>query len=514
MVKRNNRWLLVLLVLVIAGFFRFYRIASIPPGLYPDEAMNGNNALEAIATGNYKVFYPENNGREGLFINIQAQSVKIFGNEPWALRIVSGIFGVLTVLGTYFLASKLFNWQIGLFSSFFLATSFWHTLFSRIGFRAISAPFFMVWGLYFLWRGLSSSKLWNFGVSGILFGLGFYTYISFRAMPLVVILALLSYWATIKKDFSHEKYIHTRNQIIKGLALLLILFIFIFLPLGYYFYANPGDFLGRTTQVSIFTSDDAVKTLTTNTIRTLGMFNFIGDYNWRHNFSGAPELIWPVGILFIFGFFRSWIKLFKNWKKQGHPSTTQILLLSWFFVGLLPVILSVEGIPHALRAIMVAPVVFIFAGEGLWWLYDMLKDWYVKRDFHEINIYKRKYSEGTFVATLAMVIFMAACMIIEYDRYFYQWALNSNVPPNYSQNYVDLGNLLNILPQSIKKYVVVNANGTLVNDIPMPAQTIMFITDTWTLQKQKAKNLYYLTEERFDQKKYDEDSFVIPLEPE
>ena len=54
--------------------------------------MNGNNALEANATGEYKIFYPENNGREGLFINIQAASIAIFGNHPWSLRIVSVLF--------------------------------------------------------------------------------------------------------------------------------------------------------------------------------------------------------------------------------------------------------------------------------------------------------------------------------------------------------------------------------------------------------------------------------------
>ncbi|MEK7151084.1 MAG: hypothetical protein AAB784_00005, partial [Patescibacteria group bacterium] len=89
----NKHWPIIVLIIIVAIFFRFQSITSTPPGLYPDEAMNGNNALEAIETGNYKVFYSENNGREGLFINIQAQSIKIFGpstgagqgNQPWVL---------------------------------------------------------------------------------------------------------------------------------------------------------------------------------------------------------------------------------------------------------------------------------------------------------------------------------------------------------------------------------------------------------------------------------------------
>ena len=77
---------LILVILALGIFLRFYLITQIPPGLYPDEAANGNNATEALKTGAFKVFYPENNGREGLFINIQAASIWLFGEHAWALR--------------------------------------------------------------------------------------------------------------------------------------------------------------------------------------------------------------------------------------------------------------------------------------------------------------------------------------------------------------------------------------------------------------------------------------------
>jgi uncharacterized membrane protein len=108
--------------------------------------MNGSNALEAITTNRYHVFYPENNGREGLFINLQAQFLRILiplnNNlpEPWMLRIPSTLIGSLTILGIYFLGKELFSRRVGLFASLFTATSFWHLNFSRIGFRAILAP--------------------------------------------------------------------------------------------------------------------------------------------------------------------------------------------------------------------------------------------------------------------------------------------------------------------------------------------------------------------------------------
>jgi 4-amino-4-deoxy-L-arabinose transferase-like glycosyltransferase len=511
-----KRWLIVLLILAVATFFRFYDIGSTPPGLYPDEAINGNDAVQALETapltGGFKVFYPENNGREGLFINLQALSVAAFGNHIWALRIVSAIAGVLTVLGLYFLTKQLFNWQIASISSFLLAISFWHVNFSRIAFSAVSVPLALVWGLYFFWRGLASSQIRSFIIGGFFWGLGLHTYIAFRAMPLIFIFALLAYWRAIKKDFDHEKYEHTRNEIIRGLAAFLVIAILVALPIGYYFYAHPQDFWGRTNQLSIFSSPDVSGILGKNIVQTLGMFNFVGDFNWRHNISGQPMLIWPVGALFVLGFIKSCIKLFKPRREHGHFSAVQALLLSWFFVGLLPAVLSNEGLPQSLRAIAVVPVIFIFAGEGLWWIIDKIGDWYRERDVHEFSIRRRWMKESSVMATFALVILLISFTFIEYDKYFNKWAKNPNTALAFNQNYVDIGNQLNAMPQKIKKYVLVNAPGVLVNGTPMPAQTVMFITDTYTPEKQKAKNIYYLTEEQFKKRQYDRNSVVVPLE--
>src|SRR3989344_431491 len=156
---KKKEFTLLFLILALGAFLRFWWITDFPLGLCPDEAMNGSNALEALATGDFKWFYPENNGREGFFINIQALSVWLFGPEAWALRSVSALIGTLTVLGVWLLARELFSgWTrgrpeagdpraseperdlspaavIALASAFLLATSYWHVNFSRIGDR-------------------------------------------------------------------------------------------------------------------------------------------------------------------------------------------------------------------------------------------------------------------------------------------------------------------------------------------------------------------------------------------
>ncbi len=479
-------------ILLAAFIFRFQDIVSIPPGLYPDEAINGNNALQALETDNYQIFYPDNNGREGLFINIQAQFLKVFGSEPWVLRIVSATFGFLTVLGLYFLVRLFFNWQIASIASFYLAVSFWHTVFSRIGFRAILVPFFMVWGFYFLWRGLRDLKIGDFALSGIFFGLGLHTYIAFRFVPFIILFVLGTYWWLIKKDYSHEKYFHLRNELLRGVAALVVFGLIVALPIIFYFWQNPEDFLSRQSQLSIFSTQEPLKEFFKSLGLTLASFNFAGDFNWRHNFAGSPLLLWPVGVFFVIGLLKSIAKMFRKIKEHGHPAALHVLLLSWFFIMILPSALTWEGIPHALRSIGVLPVVMIFAAEGTWWFFELLVHLYREKDIHPLETPYKKEHEARVIVGLALIIFLAAIGVAEYNKYFNKWAKRPEVQGAFSADFVEVGRQINRLPKGVPKYVVVNASGVLVDNIPMPAQTVMFITQTYTREKQKEKNVFYI----------------------
>lgn len=475
----------IFLILVIAAFFRLYHLTSIPPGLYPDEAMNGTNALEANATYNYKVFYPDNNGREGLFINIQAESIKIFGNRPWALRLVSVLFGILTVFGLYLLVKKLFEKEsIALFASFFLATSFWHINFSRIGFRAIMAPFFLVWGLYLLFKiqsaqGGSRFKIILSLLAGAMFGLGFHSYIAYRAAPIVLIPVFL--WLLFKMKR-------------KG-ALIIFLFsigaIIAIAPLANYFYHNPQDFLGRTSQISIFSSPTPIKDFTVNFVKTVGMFFVAGDFNWRHNIAGAPELWWPISILFLIGIF---VSLKRIWRKEFGIKNSTLFL--WLVGLLLPVIISSEGLPHALRAIIVIPVSMIFAALGLDWLIQKIKNWLKKQ--------KEKYPDSDqqlnrIKKELLVLLFIFFIIIPanSYFQYFIIWGQNPFVADAFNVNYTRLGYYLRQMPDDIKKYVIIN-DGNHVLGKSMPQQVLMFLTDTVSPENQKKQNIVYILPQDID----------------
>jgi len=44
--KNSVYWLI--LIILIAGFLRFYDLKNTPPGLWSDEAMNGTNTIQAL----------------------------------------------------------------------------------------------------------------------------------------------------------------------------------------------------------------------------------------------------------------------------------------------------------------------------------------------------------------------------------------------------------------------------------------------------------------------------------
>ena len=553
LLNKKTVFILLIVIIIIAAFFRFYKLAEIPPGLYPDVAMNGSDALDALRSRDFRVFYPENNGREGLFINLIALSFHLFGISVLSLKLVPTIIGVLTVLGIYlmvkelfsgisdfgfrisdqFLNSKLENYNliknsklkiknysaeaISLLSSFFLAISFWHVNFSRLGFRAIMVPFILVWSFYFLFRGIKLARISFFSeensniiqkmlaicywlLAGLLFGLGFHTYIAFRVAPAILSIAfcieIFNYWQARK---SSEPKNSRRNWTL--IILWCILFAAVIaaaLPMIIYFHQNPQDFMSRTSQVSVLASPEPIKGLAISVTKSLGMFNFSGDCNWRHNYACEPALPLPIGILFLFGFFRCLGEILRTiYKWRNHSAIskpqsdnwsfaqTSLFLMSWFFVMLLPEVLTNEGLPHSLRAIGVIPAVYIFAGIGGWWVYERIKNYDLR--FKNIKISK--------IITSLIFVFFALSIIYAYDIYFIRWGKSPETKGAFTQNLVDIGDYLNNLPEGFEKYVVVNENGLPVPypfGLPIAAQSISFIEKT---KNQNPSTIYILPDE-------------------
>jgi len=503
----------LVIIMAIAAFFRVWQLDKIPPGIYPDEAMNGTNALDVARDNQFKVYYPENNGREGLLINILALTFKYGHFQPTAviLRIWSVIFGTLTVLGLYLLVKELFyqpalltpspnkknRWLsmsgcLALISAFLLAISFWHVNFSRISFRAILAPFLMVFCFYFLWRYFRRGKILSLILSGIFFGLGFYTYIAFRVVPALIIIAWLPrlwpWWKCHRKNkncCSPETQQYCQPTKWQHLITYILVILIVITPIARFFIIHPEQFMGRASDVAVWKTNNPIKDSALSIVKTLGMFNIHGDCNWRHNYACQPQLLWPEGIFFLIGLIliiRNIILRIKKKTQQLFPNFhVSIFILSWFVFMLLPATLTAEGLPHALRALGVIPIAYVLTALGLimpyTWAQNKLN---ATINASQIGLKNQPINQikriKIFLAIL-LVLILAALGVYQYQKYFVGWANDPNVASAFTQSYVQIGQFLNFYAdKGVPRYVIVNENGTLVNGIPVSAQTIKYIT--------------------------------------
>ena len=439
---RRRQWLrraALFLILGYAAFLRFDRITSTPPGLYRDEAMNGNNALKALETGHFAVFYPEDNGREGLYINVAAAFVARFGNQAWALRLPAAIFGVLTVGGVYLAGAEWFGGWTGLAAAFFLATSFWHVNFSRIGLRAIAAPCFLAWAVYLLAAGMRRGKWWA-AAAGVVYGLGFYTYLAYRTTPLLMAAILWRATARVRWVFSLTA---------AGAAA----------PLAWYFAGHPGSFWGRAGQLWVGTSAHPAAELARNTWRTARMFFRHGDGNWRHNIAWRAELFWPVAALFAAGVVVAAVRA-----RRGNYG----LALAWLAAAGLPVVFSDEMLPHALRSLLMAPAVFLLAAVGVREVYTRLAE---KLSRRAVNL-----------ATAMAALWLAW---EPYHSYFEVWARNAKVPPAFDASAMELARRV---PGTAGEKTVIVPEAD-----PAAAWPVMFLTGSYTENQRREKGIRYVT---------------------
>ena len=81
--------------------------------------------------------------------------MRLVGGSVFALRLTAAFVGILTVAATYWLGREMLaDRRIAILAAALLAVSFWHVLFSRLGFRAVTQPFLQALTIAALFRGL------------------------------------------------------------------------------------------------------------------------------------------------------------------------------------------------------------------------------------------------------------------------------------------------------------------------------------------------------------------------
>lgn len=454
--------LVLLFLIVLAAFIiRFYNIENAPSGIYPDEAVNGIDALDASSTGNYQWFYPANNGREGLFMNLISLSFQIFGVTALGLKFPSMIFGTLTVLGTYLLTKELFRSQrAGLLAAFFVAFSFWAINFSRISFRANMLPTILSFSFYYLFCGIRYNKIIHstknktknffksslfksyfcFAMAGLIFGIGLHTYIAFRITPAILGLSFVALWIT-KKHFWRDYWKHS--------LIFLVFSLITMAPLLLTFYTHPEFLTSRSGSISVLSPEvnqgHPIKELSRSLFLSLVKYNFWGDQNWRHNYPPYPILNPILGFTFLGGLIYLIIKwfhlLFLRFRHNIRDRKFYVytFILGWFFAMLAPEFMTAEGLPHALRSIGTLPVTFIIATIPFLWLLGKMKH----------------YGHG-FKIIIVSFIFISLPIIAlsETIKYHYFWANNLKQAESFESSLIDASEYVQSVPAENQVIVI------------------------------------------------------------
>lgn len=463
-------WTLASLVLAIGIFARYWRLDSIPPGIQYDEAYNGINAIQSVETGQFKVFYPENFGREGFHLNVTALYVKIFGTENFSLRLANAMWGSLAVIGFFFLLRALRLSRLSvLMGTLMIATSFWHLNFSRTAYRAIMVPMLLIWLSFFFFKGLSEKdvrkKYLFFTLSGIATGLGFHTYIAFRVAPLIVIILAFFLFFT-KKQFLRRYW--------KSALVYIFSAFIIMLPMIAYFISHQDDLTKRAGDVSVMNAE-YVKTkfnmtpaqaLAKSFASHIGAFFVHGDPNQRHNHNGQPIIPLAWSVLLVLGFAISLKEIFhsaynyfqpKNGKEAGvatklfYPS---LLAQSIFWVMLVPGVLSIEGIPHALRIIGAIPGIFLLCALP----FEYVNQLYWRLKNSELLAFKPWRWNILRVSMAGIIAITVVAGLMQVVLYFNVWAKDPQTFGAFERRLFDLGLLVKQLPPKTHNYIITTSS--------------------------------------------------------
>lgn len=380
------RKLILISIVLLALFLRLYKVNEVPPALNWDEVSIGYNAYSILKTGRdewgkllplHFLSYGEYKLPVQIYASIPA--VAIFGLNEWGVRITPAVYGTLTVLLLYFLARDLFkNKNVGVLSAFFLAISPWHIHLTRASFESSFSVFWVTLAVWLMVLGLKNRKYLM--LSAIPFAIAVYTYNSARVfVPLFLFVLLLFY----RKDFLKVK---------KATMVAALLFVFALTPLIPF--SISGEVANRYKLVSIVdepgliprinerrglsTLPEPLPRLIHNKVTYLS-FYFVSNYlahfspdflfvggapHKQHHVQGVGEMYLVQAPLVVLGLYF----LFKKKEKF------RWLVIAWIFVTFIPVAITRDSIPHALRTVLAVVPYSIISAYGAYNLFVVIKN--------------------------------------------------------------------------------------------------------------------------------------------
>lgn len=412
---------LLVVILLIATFFRTSLFEAAPPGLQHDEIFKANFALD-ILDGGWPVFFDANGGEEALFPYLAALSILVFGRNFFALRFVSLLCATLSIVLSYRLVRELFGGRVAVLVAATLAVSFWHVFDSRVALRPITLLLMAVASFYLYWLALRTGRIIWFALAGMCLGLSFHTYTSGFLIPLTILIFLLLYQLPFQRDVLRRRW--------RGILLALVVAMIIALPMLRHVYTHPQASTARARDLSdhinlLLTGEPGP--LVTDVLNVLGMFGLRGDPEWRYNLAGRPVFEPVTFVLFCGGV----VICLRRIRRPEYA-----FLLVWLCINVVPASIT-RNSPSTLRAIGSLTAIYVLPALTL----DLAFDW----------VGRRFANKGTVGMTAAVIVLLAANALWTYRDYFHVWADNAEVRDIYR---ADLRAVARFLEESVTDEVV------------------------------------------------------------
>ena len=343
-ILENKRYHNIILIAVVAiGFFaRLYQFGVIPMGINQDEAMAAVDslALTMHGTDRYGMWLPVHFTAWGfgqmsvLMSYLMIPFIRIMGLTIISTRLPMLIVSLLGMYVMYKFVKDIYGKTPALITLFILAINPWHIMQSRWALDCNMFPHFMLFSIYFLYKGLKKDIFLY--ISMVLFAITLYAYgLAIYSVP-IFLMAVFIY-------LLRKKQISLKKALICGVIFLTFAWpILLMLMINF--------FEWRTIEAPFFTipffehsirSNDLVffadyfgpqlihHTLALHRAITLGdglLWNSINNFGPMYLFS---ILFLPLGIVFI--------SLFSKYE-ESEKSIGNILIIFWLlisvFVGL------------------------------------------------------------------------------------------------------------------------------------------------------------------------------------
>lgn len=338
-----------LLLLMLAAGFRLVALDHAPPGLQHDEVYNAQDARSLIEKGDFRLYYANNQGREGAYIWLQGLAYVLIGENPLMIRLPALFAGMLLVALSYRFAVREYGLLAGVMTAGLLAVSFWPVSVSRVGLRIVLLP---VLALIFLLalRALLQAQAgrgWRAAlVAGFALGGTVYTYTAAPALWLAFGLFALS--------LPFIKPALVRRRWGEGVLLLLVA-LTLAAPMLFTRLSDPQG-LQRVANVTLPLDELLAgnpQPILANALKLAGMPLVTGDPTWRYNVAERPAFWWGMGVLVYLG------GALALWRLRRQPMNGMLWAL--LLCGLLPSLVTVLA-PSFLRTILVLPVMALFVG--------------------------------------------------------------------------------------------------------------------------------------------------------